>query len=155
MQGEAYTSSFGVQSAGHSGAVGGQTVGYIENGDWAAYSQVSTAGARQFTARVSSGGAGGRIEVRSGSSTGPHLHFEIRDGGDHPLNPAMFLGKAFAEKGDLPLNLAKRYSGRVRIAYVSNIPASKQALMDARADKPIIVKRRETTDVSANVIALH
>jgi type 1 glutamine amidotransferase len=73
VQGEAYTSSSGVQPAGHAGAVGGQTVGYIENGDWAAYSQVSTAGARQFTARVSSGGAGGRIEVRSGSSTGPLL----------------------------------------------------------------------------------
>jgi type 1 glutamine amidotransferase len=73
VQGEAYTSSFGVQPAGHSGAVGGQTVGYIENGDWAAYSQVSTTGARQFTARVSSGGAGGRIEIRSGSSTGTLL----------------------------------------------------------------------------------
>ena len=77
----------------------------------------------------------------TGSSTGPHLHFEIRDDADRPLDPAMFLGKAFAEKGDLPLDRAKRYSGRVRIAYVSNIPASKQALMDARAGKPIIVRR--------------
>jgi len=73
VQGEAYTSSSGVQPANHGGAVGGQTVGFIDNGDWAAYSQVSTAGARQFTARVSSGGAGGRIEIRSGSSTGPLL----------------------------------------------------------------------------------
>ncbi|MCS7480982.1 DUF1080 domain-containing protein [Umezawaea endophytica] len=73
VQGEAYTSSSGVQTAGHAGAVGGQTVGYIDNGDWAAYSQASTTGARSFTARVSSGGAGGRIEIRSGSSTGPLL----------------------------------------------------------------------------------
>jgi type 1 glutamine amidotransferase len=73
VQGEAYTSSFGVQRANHGGASGGQTVGYIDNGDWAAYSQVNTAAARTFTARVSSGGAGGRIEIRSGSSTGPLL----------------------------------------------------------------------------------
>ena len=95
--------------------------------------------------KVAAGQAVGLVGS-TGSSTGPHLHFEIRDSADHPLNPAMFLGKAFAEKGDLPLDLAKRYSGRVRIAYVSNIPASKQALMDARAGKPIIVKRRATTD---------
>ncbi|WP_399341657.1 ThuA domain-containing protein [Umezawaea sp. Da 62-37] len=73
VQGEAFTSSAGVQVASHATAVGGQTLGYIENGDWAAYSQVSTTGARTFTARVSSGGAGGRIEVRSGSSTGTLL----------------------------------------------------------------------------------
>jgi hypothetical protein len=80
----------------------------------------------------------------TGTSTGPHLHFEIRDEQDRPLNPAMFLGKAFAEAGDLPLDLAKRYSGRVRMAQVSRIPASKQALMDARAGKSIVVRR--TTD---------
>lgn len=77
----------------------------------------------------------------TGSSTGAHLHFEIRDDADRPLNPAMFLGKAFDALGDLPLDKAKRYSGRVRIAYVSNIPASKQALMDAKAGRPIIIKR--------------
>lgn len=80
----------------------------------------------------------------TGTSTGPHLHFEIRDEQDRPLNPAMFLGKAFAEAGDLPLDLAKRYSGRVRMAVVSRIPASKQALMDARAGKPIVVRRATT-----------
>ncbi|WP_293901376.1 M23 family metallopeptidase [Phenylobacterium sp.] len=94
---------------------------------------------------VTAGQAVGQVGS-TGSSTGPHLHFEIRDAADHPLNPAMFLGKAFAEKGDLPLDLAKRYSGRVRIAYVSNIPASKQALMDAKAGKSIVVRRRETND---------
>jgi hypothetical protein len=82
----------------------------------------------------------------TGSSTGPHLHFEIRDAADHPLNPAMFLGKAFAEAGDLPLDKAKRYSGRVRIAYVSHIPESKRALMEARSDPPLLVFRRPTTD---------
>ena len=82
----------------------------------------------------------------TGTSTGPHLHFEIRDGDQRPLNPAMFLGKAFAEAGDLPLDKAKRYSGRVRMAYVSFIPESKRALMDAKTNPPVLVVRRKTTD---------
>lgn len=94
---------------------------------------------------VKAGDAVGQVG-NTGSSTGPHLHFEIRDDADHPLDPAMFLGRAFTEKGDLPLNKAQRYSGRVRIAYVSNIPASKQALMDARAGKPITIRRSTSID---------
>ncbi len=89
---------------------------------------------------VAAGDAVGRVGS-TGTSTGPHLHFEIRDDQDRPLNPAMFLGKAFAEAGDLPLDKAIRYSGRVRMAQVSRIPASKQALMDARNGAPIIVRR--------------
>jgi hypothetical protein len=79
----------------------------------------------------------------TGSSTGPHLHFEIRDARDRPLNPAMFLGRAFAEKGDLPLDKAKRYSGRVRIAHVSFIPEDKRALMAARDGKLISIRPRD------------
>ena len=93
---------------------------------------------------VQAGDTVGRIGS-TGVSTGPHLHFEIRDAQDRPLNPAMFLGKAFAEAGDLPLDKAKRYSGRVRMAQVSFIPESKRLLMDAQAGKPIVV-RRATTD---------
>ncbi len=69
----------------------------------------------------------------SGSSTGPHLHFEIRDARDRPLNPAMFLGKAFADADDLPLSSAQWFGRRVRIARVSTIPRSKRALMADRA----------------------
>lgn len=64
----------------------------------------------------------------SGTSTGPHLHFEIRHG-DRPLNPVAFIGREFADAGDLPLQSAGRYSRRVRVAQVSNIPDSKRALM--------------------------
>ncbi len=73
IEGEAFTSQSGVQAAGHAGASGGFTLGYIENGDWAGYSAVSTSGARGFAARISSAGAGGTIQVRSGSATGTVL----------------------------------------------------------------------------------
>jgi glucose/arabinose dehydrogenase/PKD repeat protein len=73
VEGEAFTSQSGVQAAGHAGASGGFTLGYIENGDWAAYSGVNTAGARNFSARISSAGAGGVIQIRSGSQTGTLL----------------------------------------------------------------------------------
>ncbi|WP_210589100.1 carbohydrate-binding protein [Streptomyces sp. GESEQ-35] len=72
-EGESYTSGSGVQVAAHAAASGGNTLGYIENGDWAGYSSVSTAGATSFSAKVSSAGAGGTIEVRSGSATGTLL----------------------------------------------------------------------------------
>ncbi|MFF1422117.1 ThuA domain-containing protein [Streptomyces sp. NPDC058280] len=73
FEGESYTSSQGVQAADHAPASGGKTLGYIENGDWAGYSQTSLAGVKTFSAKVSSAGAGGTIQVRSGSATGPVL----------------------------------------------------------------------------------
>ncbi|MFC4111290.1 ThuA domain-containing protein [Nonomuraea zeae] len=72
-EGEAYTSGQGVQIAAHAPASGGRTLGYIDNGDWAGYAQVSTAGAKTFSARVSSAGAGGTVQVRAGSATGTLL----------------------------------------------------------------------------------
>ncbi|MFD3438935.1 carbohydrate-binding protein [Streptomyces sp. NPDC058685] len=73
VEGEAYTSGSGVQPAAHGNASGGQTLGYIENGDWAGYASVATAGAKTFSAKVSSGGAGGTVEIRAGSATGTLL----------------------------------------------------------------------------------
>lgn len=70
----------------------------------------------------------------TGSSTGAHLHFEVRDDQGRPMNPTMFLGHRFAEASDLPLSAALRMPRGTRVAYVSRIPASKQAMMQARQD---------------------
>ncbi|MFJ5259759.1 carbohydrate-binding protein [Streptomyces sp. NPDC088387] len=70
---ESFSSNSGVQTAAHTGASGGLTLGYIDNGDWAGYASVSTVRATSVTARVSSAGAGGTIQFRSGSQTGPVL----------------------------------------------------------------------------------
>ncbi|MGW3888200.1 ThuA domain-containing protein [Micromonospora chokoriensis] len=73
IQAEAFSSANGVSAFTKAGANGGQTLGYIEPGDWAAYNGVNLTGVTSFTARVVSGGAGGTIQVRTGSATGPVL----------------------------------------------------------------------------------
>ncbi len=79
-------------------------------------------------AAVLGGRAIGKIGS-SGTSTGPHVHFEIRRD-DRPLNPVAFIGREFATAEDLPLQTAARYSRRVRVAQVSFIPEAKRALME-------------------------
>ncbi|GAA1408336.1 lectin [Catellatospora coxensis] len=73
VQAESFSSQSGVQAFTKAGANNGQTLGYIEPGDWAAYNNVNVGGATTFRARVVSGGAGGGIQVRTGSTTGPIL----------------------------------------------------------------------------------
>ncbi|MFY1617100.1 ThuA domain-containing protein [Micromonospora sp. WMMD736] len=73
VQAEAFSSANGVSAFTKAGANGGQTLGYIEPGDWAAYNGVDLTGVTSFTSRVVSGGAGGTIGVRTGSATGPLL----------------------------------------------------------------------------------
>lgn len=70
----------------------------------------------------------------TGSSTGAHLHFEIRDRQDRPLNPSLFLDRKFATSDELPLSAALRMPRGTRVAYVSRIPASKRGLMQAKLD---------------------
>ena len=69
----------------------------------------------------------------SGRSTGSHLHFELRNKAGRPLNPALFMGKTFAEKDDLPLKAAAKVGRKVRLAQVSKIPDSMKARMAAKA----------------------
>ncbi|PYC67131.1 glycosyl hydrolase [Micromonospora arborensis] len=73
IQAEAFSSANGVSAFAKAGANGGQTIGYIDPGDWAAYNGVDLTGVTSFTSRVVSGGAGGTIQVRTGSATGPVL----------------------------------------------------------------------------------
>ncbi|MEV7326634.1 ThuA domain-containing protein [Micromonospora sp. NPDC093244] len=73
IQAEAFSSANGVSAFTKEGANGGQTIGYIDPGDWAAYNGVDLTGVTSFTSRVVSGGAGGTIQVRTGSATGPVL----------------------------------------------------------------------------------
>ncbi|MGI5149810.1 PQQ-dependent sugar dehydrogenase [Plantactinospora sp. CA-294935] len=73
-QGEHFgAQSGGVQTAEHATAEGGRTAGFIDNNDWISYQPYQLGNATRFTARVSSGGPGGTIEVRAGSATGTLL----------------------------------------------------------------------------------
>lgn len=69
----------------------------------------------------------------SGRSTGSHLHFELRNKAGKPLNPALFMGRTFAEKDDLPLKAAARVSRKVRLAQVSRWPEGVKAQVTERA----------------------
>ncbi|MGX7827951.1 carbohydrate-binding protein [Actinokineospora sp. 24-640] len=72
-QAEHFSSASGVQVVDHAPAHGGKTVGYIDNGDWIRVEPYVLSNATSLTARVSSGGAGGSLEVRAGSATGALL----------------------------------------------------------------------------------
>jgi murein DD-endopeptidase MepM/ murein hydrolase activator NlpD len=67
----------------------------------------------------------------SGRSTGSHLHFELRNKAGKPLNPALFMGKTFARKDDLPLKAAAKVGRKVRLAQVSRWPEGVKAKLTA------------------------
>ncbi|MFC7260550.1 ricin-type beta-trefoil lectin domain protein [Streptomyces lutosisoli] len=63
-------------------AHGGRTVGDIHNGDWISFDPYRLTGATKLKARVSSGGAGGTLELHTGSPTGPlHGSIEVKPTG--------------------------------------------------------------------------
>ncbi|GAA2313432.1 hypothetical protein GCM10010149_75870 [Nonomuraea roseoviolacea subsp. roseoviolacea] len=70
-QAEHYAAASGVQKVDKQAAEGGKTVGYIENGDWISFKPYELSAARSARFRISSGGAGGDIEIRTGSQSGP------------------------------------------------------------------------------------
>ncbi|MFF3311890.1 PQQ-dependent sugar dehydrogenase [Streptomyces sp. NPDC002952] len=69
-QAEHYGEQSGVTVQNKDTAHGGKTVGDIHDGDWISFTPYVLSNARTLTARVSSGGAGGTLEVRAGSPTG-------------------------------------------------------------------------------------
>ncbi|MBC2907299.1 PQQ-dependent sugar dehydrogenase [Streptomyces cupreus] len=72
-QAEHFGNGSGVSVITKTPAHGGRTVGDIDNGDWISFTPYALGNAKSMTARISSGGAGGTIEVRAGSSTGTLL----------------------------------------------------------------------------------
>ncbi|GAA2377362.1 lectin [Dactylosporangium salmoneum] len=69
-QAEFYKTSSGVNKFTKTQAEGGQTVGDINNGDWIGFEPYKLNNATSFNARVSSGGTGGTLQLRTGSPTG-------------------------------------------------------------------------------------
>jgi len=80
----------------------------------------------------------------TGSSTGAHLHLEVRDRRGRPLDPSRFVGRQFAGADDLPVTAASRFARKVRVAYVSSIPAAKRKLMAEReAEKAMAAEGKQ------------
>ncbi|MFE5080948.1 PQQ-dependent sugar dehydrogenase [Streptomyces mirabilis] len=64
------------------GAHGGKTVGDSHDGDWISFDPYRLTGATKLKARISSGGAGGTLELHTGSPTGPlHGSIEVKPTG--------------------------------------------------------------------------
>ena len=72
-QAEHYKTSSGIATFDKAPAEGGKTVGDIENGDWIGFTPYRLGNVTSFTARVSSAGAGGTVQIRAGSPTGTLL----------------------------------------------------------------------------------
>jgi PKD repeat protein len=72
-QAEHYRTSSGVGLFSKATAEGGRTVGEINNGDWIQFDPYRIDNVTSFTARVSSAGAGGTVQIRTGSPTGTVL----------------------------------------------------------------------------------
>ncbi|MFJ7420748.1 ThuA domain-containing protein [Streptomyces uncialis] len=69
-QAEHFGAQQGIRVYDKPAANGGKTVGDIDDGDWISFTPYNLTGAKKLTARISSGGAGGSLEVRSGGPKG-------------------------------------------------------------------------------------
>ncbi|WP_326570805.1 ThuA domain-containing protein [Actinacidiphila glaucinigra] len=131
-QAEHFTSSSGVDLFDKAEAHGGRTVGNIDNDDWISFKPYNLTGSVRLTARVSSGGAGGFLEVRTGSATGPIL-------GSAPV-PVTGSWESFQEI-DVPLRAVPKKTTELFLVFkggsgalydlddfeLSNVPADRAA----------------------------
>lgn len=72
-QAEHFNASSGINTFDKANAEGGKTVGDIHNDDWISFKPYILGDSIKLTARISSGGVGGFLEVRTGSATGKIL----------------------------------------------------------------------------------
>ncbi|MEU9008849.1 family 16 glycoside hydrolase [Streptomyces sp. NPDC048479] len=72
-QAEHHNNSLGIKIYDKASAHGGKTVGDINNNDWISFKPYNLTGSTKLTARISSGGTGGFLEVRTGSANGQIL----------------------------------------------------------------------------------
>ncbi|WP_328475263.1 PQQ-dependent sugar dehydrogenase [Actinoplanes sp. NBC_00393] len=72
-QAEHFKTSSGINTFTKTAAEGGRTVGDIHNGDWIAFHPYQLGNVTSFTARASSAGVGGTLQIRAGSPTGTVL----------------------------------------------------------------------------------
>lgn len=84
IQAESYTSMSGVQTEACTDAGGGSNVGYIETGDWMAYSSINfpTSGTYKVEYRVASQSTGGQLslDLNSGSIVLGYLNVPVTGG---------------------------------------------------------------------------
>jgi hypothetical protein len=73
IQAERYSSMSGVELETCTDTGGGQNVAYISNNDYVAYNGINLTGASSLNVRVASNTAGGTIEIRLDSVTGPRV----------------------------------------------------------------------------------
>ncbi|MCO8277053.1 DUF1996 domain-containing protein [Actinoplanes sp. TRM 88003] len=73
VQAEAYAAQSGSQVEPTADTGGGQNVAYLGEGDWLRYDNVILTGVTSVSARVASAVGTGRVELRTGSATGPLL----------------------------------------------------------------------------------
>ncbi|WP_369147504.1 ThuA domain-containing protein [Streptomyces sp. R44] len=107
-QAEHFDTQSGIRTYDKTQAHGGRTVGDIDNGDWIAFTPYHLAGATHLTARISSGGAGGLLEVRTGSPTGTLL-------GTAPV-PVTGSWETFQDI-DIPLRAAPRRTTQLYLVF--------------------------------------
>ncbi|WP_199547288.1 carbohydrate-binding protein [Streptomyces sp. N35] len=105
-QAEHFSAQSGIQLAAHGPAEGAHTVGFTDDGDWISFKPYALGDVTSFTARISSGGAGGTLEIRAGSPAGTLLgavNVPVTGGWENFQNVSTNLSRAPSGTTDLVL----------------------------------------------------